>query len=323
MEASYKRSDIVKAIKQTFANPAALKSAFQDTTLPPDILNWLSRLALLQGVPFNYLVPDERMLPPESIRFFYLDSNWIGALLDGAFSIGRNLTDDEHTAPSMIFDKALHKDVLQQVQDAGTDVRAKLFGLQGKPPVMNTITGFVLRSSLVLEYPSMGVNVYAYGHTPSDPNPQMLTILRLDQLGPKSDTMICLVSGDAYRVDIHEAPQALHYGIDCFNNGCQVKTKPAMAVKNLNTFGVNSTTSGGATTNTITMSPNAIPVDISSAFRSTERVIELSKLAGIILQTNATAPLPPGTKAPTDIDSAAMGFEMTQGVGMVSFFKKS
>ena len=57
--------------------------------LPGDVLAWFGNLAMLQGVPFSYLVPDERMLPPESIRFFHVDQNWIDALIDGAFSIGR------------------------------------------------------------------------------------------------------------------------------------------------------------------------------------------------------------------------------------------
>ena len=52
------------------------------------VTDWLARLALLHGVPFRHLVPDERMLPVESVRFFYLDPGWIAALIDGALSIG-------------------------------------------------------------------------------------------------------------------------------------------------------------------------------------------------------------------------------------------
>ncbi|WP_228986727.1 hypothetical protein [Micromonospora sp. DH13] len=49
---------------------------------------WLAELALLHRIPFRHLIPDERMLPVESMRFFYLDSGWIAALIDGALSIG-------------------------------------------------------------------------------------------------------------------------------------------------------------------------------------------------------------------------------------------
>ena len=34
--------------------------------IPEDIGEWLGRVLLLYGVPFNYLVPDEAMLPQRS-----------------------------------------------------------------------------------------------------------------------------------------------------------------------------------------------------------------------------------------------------------------
>ena len=58
------------------------------------ILDFIARLALLDTVPFHYLVPDERLLPPESIRFFYIDNNWIEAIIDGVLSIGVESTND-------------------------------------------------------------------------------------------------------------------------------------------------------------------------------------------------------------------------------------
>ena len=50
---------------------------------------------LLYGVPFQYLVPDEKMLPAKSIRFFYLNPEWINCLLQGACSVGRTSQTDE------------------------------------------------------------------------------------------------------------------------------------------------------------------------------------------------------------------------------------
>lgn len=43
---------------------------------------------LLCAVPFHYLVPDAEALPPESLRFFYIDPAWLRALVDGAVSVG-------------------------------------------------------------------------------------------------------------------------------------------------------------------------------------------------------------------------------------------
>jgi hypothetical protein len=60
-----------------------------DTSMPQQLRTWFEDLSLLKGVPFSYLVPDERMLTPtESIRIFWLDWYWIECLIAGALSIG-------------------------------------------------------------------------------------------------------------------------------------------------------------------------------------------------------------------------------------------
>ncbi len=62
---------------------------------PPEVSTWFDQRNVLKGVPFNYLVPDSRMLPDESIRFFEVDPLWTDCLLDGAFSLGR-VTEVDH-----------------------------------------------------------------------------------------------------------------------------------------------------------------------------------------------------------------------------------
>ncbi|WP_406276778.1 hypothetical protein OH799_06620 [Nocardia sp. NBC_00881] len=52
------------------------------------VAEWLNRLATLDMLPFDHVVPDPRMLPPESIRFGYLDPGWVRAAVDGALSVG-------------------------------------------------------------------------------------------------------------------------------------------------------------------------------------------------------------------------------------------
>lgn len=48
----------------------------------------ITGLSHLEGVPFSYLVPDARMLPPENFRFFRVDTGWVYALIQGALSVG-------------------------------------------------------------------------------------------------------------------------------------------------------------------------------------------------------------------------------------------
>ena len=78
------------SLKAILAQPHVVATAQQALPVPGDVAAWLHDLAVLKGVPFGYLVPDNAMLPPESIRFFVLDPNWINALLEGAASIGRS-----------------------------------------------------------------------------------------------------------------------------------------------------------------------------------------------------------------------------------------
>ena len=56
--------------------------------VPGELRRFLARLRLLHGVPFSYLVPDAKLLPIESIRFFYIDRAWTDALVQGALSVG-------------------------------------------------------------------------------------------------------------------------------------------------------------------------------------------------------------------------------------------
>jgi hypothetical protein len=65
----------------------AITGAFEVPLLPAIMSEWMERASLLHGVPFNYLVPNERLLPAESLRFFMLDPQRLACLLDGAFSV--------------------------------------------------------------------------------------------------------------------------------------------------------------------------------------------------------------------------------------------
>lgn len=293
MAALLKRTEVQARISATFASPDAIQPVVADATLPDNLTNWLTRLMLLYGVPFNSLVPDEGMLPPESIRFFYLDMSWIDALIDGAFSIGRNLTTSNNGA-SMNLDRAVHAQVRGQIRANLPSIRAKLLGIATPVISPQVITGFLLRSSLVTAYPGIGVLAYEAGSTtPMNP-------LRFEPLGPQSDTIICLFPGDAAQVSIHEPPEALHYGIDTYSaSGTTIQ-----AGKTIYTF----TQSGSQ----VTMTGATASLDLSNSFRSgSPRCIMLATVAGQIATANNV----------NTIDSAEMGFEMTEGVGMVTFQK--
>jgi hypothetical protein len=291
-----------QGIEAMFADPAAIASALGDVTVPDDIAAWLGRLFTLAGVPFGYLVPDEAMLPPESIRFFRLDENWMRVLLDGAFSLGRNLTAEANGASANL-DRAVLDPVVAQARAAApVRPRAGVAAPTGDPGT--PWTGFLLRSRVVSDYPGLGVNVYPKGKTPDDPVTALMPVRRLDRLGSGGDTLLCLVEGDAYRVDVHEAPELLHYGIDEYQPSAA--GAPPTAAKNLHTF-------TRAPDGTVVMSADVVRVDIGAAFRArSPRVLRLDALAGTIAAANKVS----------QVDSAQLGLEMTEGVGMVSFLNR-
>lgn len=142
------------------------------------IAGFITQLRALRGVPFNYLVPDVRMLPRESIRFFHLDPNWIAALIDGAFNIGDILKEDD-----------LRRAAVKNA--ALTDTTPEY-------------SGFLLRSRLLRTWPGMEARVFGAGET-------LLDIVRYERLS--EDTVLCIVSGKLATLELREPPEALHFGV--------------------------------------------------------------------------------------------------------------
>lgn len=167
--------------------------------LPDSITDWLARLALLYGVPFEYLVPDVRLLPVETIRFFYIDPNWILRAIDGALSIGTTSSRDN------VFNETFYQEVYAAVQAAIPQVRQTVQGSQALEQITvgATTTGFLFRSAVVSGYPGIEV-VPTYQGKP-------VPILRLDRLS--NDIMLALFNGLPDHVEIRQPPEGLHFGI--------------------------------------------------------------------------------------------------------------
>lgn len=156
--------------------------------LPPDVIGWFQGLARLEGVPFNYLVPDERMLPPESLRFFYLDGNWVDALVDGAFSIGRATTGEGKHA------------TLEQAARGAVEAGRATGG-------SGACTGVLLRSQAVAGWPNLRVDAYSdsAGKAP---------VKALRHVNLARDTLLCLFDDVVAMLQIEEPPEQLHMGVE-------------------------------------------------------------------------------------------------------------
>lgn len=103
--------------------------------LPDGIVAWLKGLLKLENIPLEWLVPDPAWLPPDSIRMFYVDPEWIEHVVEGVLAAGSIGTQDRKVADS------LRKSVKQAVLGDAKKVRA----------------GLLLRSSTVRNYATMAI----------------------------------------------------------------------------------------------------------------------------------------------------------------------
>jgi hypothetical protein len=178
--------------------------------IPADVEDWLGRLLLLYGVPFHYLVPQEEMLPPESMRFFYLDPGWMKCLLEGACSVGRSSTVDE------LLDQHLRNQFLNY---AGKKARQVRDGSKGD--LRWPLTGFLLRSLIVEGW--QGLEMKAAGVDGKGNRLDPLESLRIDRLSP--EIMLCIFNGKVTDIEITQPPEDLHFGASAKGNNAWQKLK--------------------------------------------------------------------------------------------------
>jgi hypothetical protein len=103
------------------------------------VFKWVLDHMFLAGIPAHYLVGDPSYLPPESLRFFHIDANWIDALLDGALSVANQLSYDD--------------DYIRQAIKANINAYLMQHAAMAQIPVF----GFLLRSHLVAVFPDLKI----------------------------------------------------------------------------------------------------------------------------------------------------------------------
>jgi hypothetical protein len=209
------------ALAQESAVQIALGPIETDPDLGPrvtpfDVRSWLARLRLLEGVPFDYLVPDSELLPPESIRFFYLDRRWTDALTQGALSAGTVTTADRAQLES------LYGDVRGEVDEAERLVRMP-GGEEVPQGPAGTVTGFLLRSRAVSGWPGLHVRAYREelggGDADQIPesDPRRLKALRIERLAPA--VLLALFDGVPKVIHVEEPRQGIQFGVELVAGG--------------------------------------------------------------------------------------------------------
>jgi hypothetical protein len=207
------------------ANPQTLAELLQETPVQnairavggeelDDLADWLARLQLLVGVPFDALVPHPALLPNESLRFFEVDSNWTDALVEGALSIGVESSRDR------IYQDLMKDLIWDGTQTALQTLRSQLLADSGtQPPDLAPLTaprlsGMLLRSAVVSGWPGLEVN--AYSATEQDgvhaDTSKPIHALRIDRLA--GDVLLCLWPTVPAIVTIDEPREGVAFGVE-------------------------------------------------------------------------------------------------------------
>lgn len=177
--------------------------------VPEAVTDFIASLRRLENIPFGYLVPDERMLPPETLRVFTLDPNWIEALVDGAFSIGRG--SDAQVKADDAVRATLNTFAAAKARARRRNDRPHLALLKQNPadPQLSVVTGLLLRSQAVRGWPKLQIDGYS---TNDDSKVPDVAKLRMQHLS--ADVLLCLFDGPVAMFSIHEPPEQLHSGVE-------------------------------------------------------------------------------------------------------------
>jgi len=179
------RQDVVDAIGENVDDSIAT------------IGRWLANLALLYPIPFSHLVPNPDMLPPESIRFFYIDQGWIDAMLAGATSIAIHSTADQLLVQAL---QPRIRTAMRRHRRASFTRRSAAPSAQASGTAM---TGMLIRSQLVAAWPTLVIDA-TLGDVP-------MTIVRDDT--PSPTVRLTLFDGIPDTVTLAEPYQGLLFGV--------------------------------------------------------------------------------------------------------------
>lgn len=294
----YAKTDLFDSIMQ----PRLRVVQSANDEFPPALGEWLGKLALLQGVPFNYLVPDERMLPLESLRFFNLDLNWIDALIDGAFSIGRSTT-AQAARDAVHIGKARLSGYRAMYSHRKNRSRASaMFDADGT----NVVTGFLLRSQVVAGWPNLRIK--GYSDSAGQNELRKLQVLQLS-----NQVMLVLFGGDLQLLLIEEPPEQMHLGVEG-TPGCYSTTLRALAGPDV---GQQFPTQASGTPQTPCNPVGNLAIACIPT-RADQQTVQVAGAAASIGQ-RLTGSF--GQQLPNGFTSAEFALEMTKGVVRVDYQK--
>lgn len=169
---------IASAVPTAHAASGTQRQHFNEANIPssPDwatMVKWVVDKLYLYGIPAHYLITEQSHLPPESIRFFYIDPNWTDAFIDGALSIASQV-DEPHDPVRQV--------MKIQLNNYFASVDKTLLPHPQQIPTY----GFFMRSAVVQAFPNLQI------HAPwTKDGDGKLEVVRQDVLG--KDLLLCLL----------------------------------------------------------------------------------------------------------------------------------
>ena len=198
------RPEDLKGLFKELNNKTVRDRIAQPPPFPAAVTAFLGRLSLLHGAPLSYLVPHVKLLERETLKFFYIDPQWIGALLGGALSVGRP------NEIRVLLDKAAAGSFSAKIIAEARDVRKPAPNGTANPPIRGgatptyAFTGFLMRSRILAGWPGLEVKAYRQQH--------QLAFLRLER--PAADVLFGLADGELDSLEITQPPEGLHFATD-------------------------------------------------------------------------------------------------------------
>ncbi|PWK01296.1 hypothetical protein BC749_102872 [Flavobacterium araucananum] len=181
------------------------------TDIPAAVKRFLGALYKLNGIPFSYLVPHHYLLEKQhtkgskeysgTLSFFYVDPNWIEALLDGALSIGRVNKND--TLLELAISGKFIEDYTPQTTTSPTKAKGKTPTEEKEERKLNT-TGFLFRSDLISGW--RGIEIQAF-----DDQEKLLPALRFERID--ADIFLGIFNGNISKIIITQPYEGLQFGI--------------------------------------------------------------------------------------------------------------
>lgn len=204
--------------------------------LPAYVIHALARFRLLHDIPLAYLLPDMRLLPLESVRFFTLDPQWLDALAEGALlAAGGGSRERERALKAAATAGAAAEGAISLVRDVSRGrlvVDAALIDASTANGATPVISGMLLHSALVTGWTALKMCAWrSAAHTDvplgvdagelARDHPELVVpLLRIEQISPSM--LMVLFDGVPRLVWIEEPHHAVQFGLEQSGAGYRV-----------------------------------------------------------------------------------------------------